>query len=112
MSVGSNGREQVFDRMVGENNNPSIIICMARSKIPSEERGRGAELGRALKEERELKDRSQGKIAQVAGLSVDTLRRIEQGRVANPGVFTIASIADALGTTLTHFVPPRRRKRR
>ena len=96
----------------GKYNNPSIIICMARSKIPSEQRGRGVSLGRALKAERESKQQSQSQIAQVAGLSVDALRRIEQGRVANPGVFTVASIADALGRKLTHFVPPRRGRRK
>lgn len=85
---------------------------MGRSKTSPEKRERGADLGRALQAERALKRKTQSQIADEAGLSVDALRNIEQGHVADPGVFTVASIADALGRSLTHFVPPRRRKRR
>ena len=85
---------------------------MPRSKLSSVERRRGVDLGKALKEERELRDQSQSQIAQAAGLSVDALRRIEQGRVANPGVFTVASIAGALGCALAQFVPQRRGRRK
>ena len=84
---------------------------MGRSKTTSKKRKRGAELGRALQAERVLKNKTQSQIAEEAGLSVDVLRNIEQGHVANPGVFNVASIADALGRSLTHFVPPRRPKR-
>lgn len=85
---------------------------MGRSKTSPEKQERGAELGKALQAERALKHKTQSQIADEAGLSVDALRNIEQGHVANPGVFTVASIADALGRSLTHFVPPRRRRRR
>ena len=103
--LGGNRRELV------KHNYPSIVIGMARSKITVEERGKGVNLGRALQTERVSREKTQSQIAHEAGLSVDALRRIEQGHVANPGVFTVASIADALGRRLTHFVPPRRRKR-
>lgn len=85
---------------------------MGRFKTSAEKREKGADLGKALQAERTLKNKTQSQIAHEAGLSVDALRNIEQGHVANPGVFTVASIADALGRSLTHFVPPRRRKRR
>ena len=45
----------------------------------------------------------------MANVPLDTLRRIEQGRVANPGVFTIAAIAAALGVSLGRLVSSRRR---
>ena len=85
---------------------------MARSKITNDEWRRGADLGRALQAERTSKKKSQGQIADGADVPVDTLRRIEQGKVANPGVFTIAAIASALGRPLAWFVKPPRQKRR
>lgn len=81
---------------------------MSKPAATSEERKRGAALGEALQTERESKNRSQAQLARTANVSVDNLRRIEQGRVANPGVFTVAAIADALGKPLTYFVRPRR----
>ncbi len=39
-------------------------------------------------------------IAATAGLSAETLRKIEAGRVPTPAFFTIASLADALGVSL------------
>lgn len=58
--------------------------------------------GRALG--RELQRRRSGRtaeaVAQEAGVSVDTLRRVERGAVASPGFFLVGRIADALGATL------------
>lgn len=39
-------------------------------------------------------------IAAAAGLSVETLRKIETGRVPTPAFFTIAALASALGVSL------------
>jgi len=85
---------------------------MGRSRTTDHEWRRGADLGRALQAERTSKKKSQGQIADSADVPVDTLRRIEQGKVANPGVFTIAAIASALGRPLAWFVKPPRQKRR
>ena len=85
---------------------------MPKRKATAEERKRGAELGAALKSEREAQDRSQTQLATAAEMPVDNLRGIEQGRVANPGIFTVVAIADALGKPLSHFVAPRRQARR
>ena len=84
---------------------------MPKRKTTSQERKRGAALGRALKAEREAKNRSQDQLARGADVSVDNLRRIEQGRVANPGVFTVAAIAEALDRPLAYFVRQRRGRR-
>ena len=85
---------------------------MGRSKTTADEWRRGADLGRALQAERTSKKRSQRQIADGAGVPVDTLRRIEQGKVANPGVFTIAAIASSLGRPLAWFVKLPEQKRR
>ena len=84
---------------------------MPREKTTAEERKRGADLGKALRTERKANKRSQSQLANQASVSVDNLRRIEQGHVANPGVFTVAALSDALGRPLTHFVTPRKRRR-
>lgn len=39
-------------------------------------------------------------IAAAAGLSVETVRKIEHGRIPTPAFFTVAAIADALGASL------------
>ena len=85
---------------------------MARTKITDRERQQGADLGKALRTARANTRQSQSQVASDAGLPVDTLRRIEQGRVANPGVFTVAAITDALGRSLGHFVNTPKRRRR
>ena len=84
---------------------------MARSKITDHQRRQGADLGQALRTARTKKGKSQSQVASDAGLPLDTLRRIEQGRVANPGVFTVAAIVDALGRSLGHFVNAPKRRR-
>ena len=85
---------------------------MARAKITDRERLRGADLGQALQTARTDKRKSQSQVASDAGIPVDTLRRIEQGQVANPGVFTVAAIADALGRSVSYFVKRPERRRR
>ena len=83
---------------------------MPREKITESERKRGADLGKALQKERVAKKRSQSQVADGANVSLDNLRRIEQGHVANPGVFTVSALSDALDKPLTHFVKPRKRQ--
>lgn len=39
-------------------------------------------------------------VARSAGVSVETVRRIEKGAVPNPGFFTVAALAQALGIGL------------
>jgi hypothetical protein len=39
-------------------------------------------------------------VAAAAGLSVETLRKIETGRVPTPAFFTISAVAAALGLSL------------
>lgn len=39
-------------------------------------------------------------VATAAGISVETLRKIERGRVPTPAFFTVAAVADAVGISL------------
>jgi transcriptional regulator with XRE-family HTH domain len=59
---------------------------------------RGERLGTLLRRARG--DRSMLRTALDAGVSPETLRKIESGRVATPAFPTIAAIADVLGLSL------------
>lgn len=47
---------------------------------------------------------SQPQLAEAAGLHVQTIRGIEQGRTPNPGVETLAAIARVLGCAVDAFL--------
>jgi len=71
---------------------------MVRVPLTDEERERGERLGVALRAARA--GRSMVDVAAEAGISVETLRKIETGRIPTPAFFTVASIADAVGLPL------------
>lgn len=89
---------------------------MSRPSLTSDERERGAALGRALAASREATGRSAEKVASDAGVSVETVRSIERGRIPNPGIFTVVAIARTLeldvGELATKALGRRRNKRR
>ncbi|GAB7051858.1 helix-turn-helix transcriptional regulator [Catenuloplanes indicus JCM 9534] len=66
--------------------------------LSEEERERGERLGRALRDARG--SRSIVDVASAAGISPETLRKIETGRIPTPAFFTVAALADALGLSL------------
>ncbi|MCF3101702.1 helix-turn-helix domain-containing protein [Streptomyces roseoverticillatus] len=68
---------------------------MVRTPLTPWERRRGERLGALLRRARG--DRSMVEIAAAAGLSVETLRKIETGRAPTPAFFTIAALASVLG---------------
>lgn len=84
---------------------------MPRPATTDAARQRGVELGRAIQSVRAGMRRSQSEVANEAEVPLDTLRRIEQGRIANPGVFTVAAIAAALGVSLGRLLSSRGRAR-
>ena len=45
-----------------------------------------------------------GEVAAAAGVPVETLRKIESGRVPTPAFFTVAALAGALGLPLDDVV--------
>ena len=71
---------------------------MVRLPLSPEELERGQRLGALLRRARG--DRSMLLTALDAGVSPETLRKIESGRVATPAFPTIAAIADVLGLSL------------
>jgi len=71
---------------------------MVRTALTPSERARGERLGAVLRQAR--RGRSMVEVAAAAGVSVETLRKIERGRVPTPAFFTVAALADAVGLPL------------
>ena len=62
--------------------------------LSPEERERGCQLGARLRQARG--SRSMVDVAAAAGIPVETLRKIETGRIATPAFFTVVALARAL----------------
>jgi FMN phosphatase YigB (HAD superfamily)/DNA-binding XRE family transcriptional regulator len=62
------------------------------------------ELGRALQAARKNAGLTQQQLCQKADLSYSTLAKIERGAIKAPSIFTIHSIAEALGLTLNELL--------
>ncbi|MFD6434590.1 helix-turn-helix domain-containing protein [Streptomyces venezuelae] len=75
---------------------------MVRTPLTPEERERGERLGTLLREARA--ERSMVSVAAEAGLSAETLRKIETGRAPTPALFTVAALASVLGLSLDELV--------
>ncbi|MFD5465377.1 helix-turn-helix domain-containing protein [Kitasatospora sp. NPDC127059] len=71
---------------------------MVRTPLTPWERERGERFGVLLREARG--GRSMVEVAAVAGVSAETLRKIETGRAPTPSFFTIAALAFALDLSL------------
>ncbi|TNY38857.1 helix-turn-helix domain-containing protein [Thermomonospora catenispora] len=71
---------------------------MVRTPLTDEERDRGRALGRALRAARGA--RSAADVAREAGISLDTLRKIERGAISAPAFFTVAALARVLDLDL------------
>ena len=61
---------------------------MVRVPLTPADRERGERLGRLLREARA--DRSLIEVATAAGISAETLRKIETGRIPTPAFFTVS----------------------
>jgi hypothetical protein len=75
---------------------------MVRPPLSPEERARGERLGMLLREARG--PRSMTEVAAVSGVPVETLRKIETGRIATPAFFTVAALAASVGLSLEQVV--------
>ena len=71
---------------------------MVRTPLTPADIDRGRRLGAALRQARG--DRTILDVALVAGVSPETLRKIESGRVATPAFTTVAAVAEVLGLDL------------
>ena len=72
---------------------------MVRPMLTAEERARGQRLGAMLRQARG--DRSMVEVAARAAVPVETLRKIETGRIPTPAFFTVVALADAVGLNLS-----------
>lgn len=61
-------------------------------------------LGKALQNARKAAGLTQQELCQKSGLSYSTLAKIERGAIKSPSIFTIQSIAAALGTDLNNLL--------
>ncbi|GAA1344460.1 helix-turn-helix transcriptional regulator [Saccharothrix algeriensis] len=71
---------------------------MVRQPLTPSDHARGERLGEALRLARG--ERSMTQVATAAGISVETLRKIERGRIPTPAFFTVAALAAAVGLSL------------
>ena len=71
---------------------------MVRLPLSDADLDRGRRLGAVLRDARGR--RTMLEVALVAGVSPETLRKIESGRIATPSFQTVAAIADAVGLSL------------
>lgn len=71
---------------------------MVREPLTPEQREYGRRLGSALREARGT--RALAEVALVAGISPETLRKIETGRIATPSFAAVAAVTRALGLSL------------
>ncbi|WP_433276850.1 helix-turn-helix domain-containing protein [Pseudonocardia xinjiangensis] len=75
---------------------------MVRVPLTPADRERGERLGRLLREARG--ERSLADVAGAAGISAETLRKIETGRIPTPAFFTVSALAGALRLSMDELV--------
>lgn len=75
--------------------------AMVRLPLTPAERERGRRLGRLLREARGA--RTMTSVAAAVGISPETLRKIESGRMPTPAFFTITALAAELQLSLDHL---------
>ncbi|WP_327007554.1 helix-turn-helix transcriptional regulator [Dactylosporangium sp. NBC_01737] len=73
---------------------------MGRKVTPDEDREHGRRLGAALAARRAERACSAPDLAQASSVAIDTVRSLENGRVAVPAFLTVARLAGALGLSL------------
>ncbi|MGB7234766.1 MAG: helix-turn-helix transcriptional regulator [Rhodococcus sp. (in: high G+C Gram-positive bacteria)] len=71
---------------------------MVRIPLGPEELSRGLRLGELLRSTRG--PRTMSEVATEAGISVETLRKIETGRIPTPAFFTVAALCRTLKLSL------------
>jgi transcriptional regulator with XRE-family HTH domain len=76
---------------------------MSRPRKDQDQKARGKRLADKIKASRGSKI-TQEQLAQMAGVSLDTLRKLERGAVAAPNVFLIADLAIALNEKIEKWL--------
>ncbi|UYM05817.1 helix-turn-helix domain-containing protein [Solicola gregarius] len=73
-------------------------MALVRNPLTPEQIDAGRRLGRFLREARG--ERSLGEVAEAAGISPETLRKIETGRLPSPAFGTVVGLAGAVAVDL------------
>ena len=73
---------------------------MARPKSSPERVARAIALGIAVRRAREETGLSREQLARAAGLSTETVRKIERGSTTSPELFTFAALIEQLGGSI------------
>ncbi|BBZ33313.1 helix-turn-helix domain-containing protein [Mycolicibacterium confluentis] len=71
---------------------------MVRLPLTAEQLAAGKRIGKQLRDARG--ERTLADVAEAAGISPETLRKIETGRLATPSFTAVAALARALGLSL------------
>ncbi len=69
-------------------------------RASDQDRKHGRRLGRLIADRREQTRRSAPELAQEASVAIDTIRRLEIGRVPTPAFLTVARLAEVLRLSL------------
>jgi transcriptional regulator with XRE-family HTH domain len=77
---------------------------MGRPQVDERERERAERLGRLLADRRRQQSLSQAELARRARVSLDTLRSVEQHRIAAPSFYLVAALAGSLDLSLDQLV--------
>lgn len=84
-------------------------LPMPRKPASRDAKSFGVAFGAAVRARRDKKRWTAQELAEATGLSVDGVRRIEVGKVADPGIQTVDRIATALATTVDALVKAARK---
>lgn len=77
---------------------------MTRRPADEFERARGRRLASELKKARLSASLSQEALARRAGLSVETVRKLERGERHSPELFTVSSLTGVLGLSIDQLI--------
>ncbi len=77
-----------------------IINGVSRKPVSRADREHGRRLGQLIAAGRRDRQQSAPDLAQESRVAIDTVRSLENGRVATPTFLTIARLADVLGMSL------------
>ena len=81
-----------------------VLPTMTRPPLTEDQLSRGAALGRVISQSRQRAGLTQAELAVAAGVSLQSLLKLEQGHVANPGVFTTSALAQVLEEPLHQLI--------
>lgn len=72
---------------------------MAGRKIKDDEaEKRGKRLGEKIRQARDLKKMTREELAKASNVGIDTIRKLERGKIASPSVFMLLDLKNALKT--------------